>query len=91
MFHRLIGNHDQITSAARGGNYIRIAEKYPDRVRIAAIAEPRDYYRNTLGDRYQVPPDRRFCSWEEAAQLPKFAEAVIIATPDDLHEAPAIA
>ena len=55
----------------RGGNYIRIAEKYPDRVRIAAIAEPRDYYRNTLGDRYQVPPDRRFRSWEEAAQLPK--------------------
>ena len=75
----------------RGGNYIRIAEKYPDRVRIAAIAEPRDYYRNTLGDRYQVPPDRRFRSWEEAAQLPKFADAVIIATPDDLHEAPAIA
>ncbi len=80
-----------IGAGDRGGNYIRIAEKYPDQIRIAGIAEPRDFYLHSLGDKYNVPMERRFSSWEEAAAMERFADAVIIATPDHLHEEPAIA
>jgi len=42
-------------------------------------------------DRHGIPEDRVFKSWEEAAAVPKFADAVIIATQDKLHCAPAVA
>lgn len=42
--------------------------------------------RNKLGDAHSVPHDLRYNSWEEVAKVPKFADAVIVATPDQLHK-----
>lgn len=42
--------------------------------------------RNKLGDAHSVPHDLRYKSWEEVAKVPKFADAVIVATPDRLHK-----
>ena len=75
----------------RGSAYTAFAEKFPERVRIAAVADPRDFYRNFLGDRGQVPHERRYRSWTEIAALPKFADAVLICLQDSMHAEAAIA
>ena len=75
----------------RGNAYAKFAKKFPERAEITAIAEPREEYRNLLGDKYNVPMNMRFNSWEDVAKLPKIADAVLVCMQDDMHEAPAIA
>lgn len=72
------------------GAYARYIEMHPDEAEIVAVAEPRDYYRNSTGDAHHVPEEYRFRSWEEALSRPKFADAVLICTMDDMHEGPAV-
>jgi len=80
-----------IGCGSRGTGYARFIEKYPERAKIVAVADPRDFYRNRIGDIHGIPENMRFRTWEDVAKLPKFADAVLICTPDALHEAPAIA
>jgi predicted dehydrogenase len=75
----------------RGRGYARFAEQYPERAQIVAIAEPRDYYRDLVGDRYGVPAQRRYRSWEELAAEPRLGDAALVCTQDDMHEGPAVA
>ena len=76
---------------SRGTGYAGFAEKHPERARVVAVAEPRDFYRNRVGDRCGVPEERRYRSWTEVAALPKFADAVLICMQDAMHAEPAIA
>lgn len=76
---------------SRGTTYAEFAQRYPERAQVVAVAEPRDFYRNLLGDRCGVPENMRFHTWQEVATLPKCADAVLICTLDEDHEAPAIA
>lgn len=76
---------------ARGNCYSAFAAEHPDRVRVVAVADPRDDQRNMLGDRHGVPEEKRFRSWTDAMKLPKFADAVAVCTQDDMHEGPAVA
>lgn len=80
-----------IGCGSRGTGYSKFAEEYPERAKIVAVADPRDFYRNRIGDTHKIPENMRFRSWEDVAKLPKFADAVLICTQDSLHEAPAIA
>ena len=80
-----------IGCGSRGTVYSRFAEEYPERAKIVAVADPRDLYRNQIGDKHNIPENMRFHTWEDVAKLPKFADAVMICTQDSLHEAPAIA
>ena len=74
----------------RGTGYANWVLNHPDRAKIAAVAEPRDFYRNRIGDQHNIPEEMRFRSWEEVAARPKFADAVLICMMDDLHEIPAV-
>ncbi|MGI6356429.1 MAG: Gfo/Idh/MocA family oxidoreductase [Lentisphaerae bacterium] len=76
---------------SRGRGYARFAEEYPERAQIVAIAEPRDYYRDLIGDRYGVPAERRYRCWTELAAQPCLGDAALVCTQDDMHEEPAIA
>ena len=76
---------------SRGTTYSEFALRCPERARVVAVAEPRDEYRNALAERCGVPESMRFRSWQEAARLPKLADAVLICTLDEEHEAPAVA
>lgn len=74
----------------RGTGYANWVLNHPERAEIVAVAEPRDFYRNRIGDQHSIPEEMRFRTWEEVAARPKFADAVLICMMDDLHEVPAV-
>ena len=67
------------------------AEKHPEEFQVVAAAEPRLNFRREIAERHHIPAERQFKDWRELAALPKLADAVIIATNDDMHREPAIA
>lgn len=75
----------------RGSVYARCAAAMPARARVVGVAEPRDFHRNRMAAAHGIPPNQIFRDWSEAAAVPRFADAVVIATPDRLHAAPAVA
>jgi len=80
-----------IGAGSRGAGYATFATAFPGRAKVVAVAEPREDVRRAIARAHGIPADRQFASWEEAAALPKFADAVVIATQDRMHTAPALA
>jgi predicted dehydrogenase len=76
-------------TGSRGRTFSSFAERYPERARVVAVADPRIDRREALADQLGVAADRRFDDWRELAALPPFADAVIITTPDHEHVGPA--
>lgn len=79
-----------IGAGSRGSTYAGFAELHPDRARVVGVAEPREHYRQTLAQRFDIPAENCFHDWREAAARSPLADAVIIATRDDIHAEPAI-
>ncbi len=75
----------------RGTTYASYASTYPDQANVIGVAEPREFYRQRLVREHAIPPDNVFTDWKDLAARPKFADAVVIATQDAMHVAPAIA
>lgn len=75
-------------ASGRGKLYGDYSLEHPDDLRIVGIAEIVERRRNMYGDYYRVPIDNRVATWQEMLDRPKFADAVIIATPDHLHYEP---
>ncbi len=80
-----------IGAGARGRGYAAFAQQYPDRLKVVAVAEPNDYYRELVAKKYDIAPENCFKSWDEFTAKPKMCDAVAICTQDSMHEAPAIA
>ncbi|KAM3921674.1 putative oxidoreductase YteT isoform 2-T2 [Leptodactylus fuscus] len=59
--------------------------------KIVGVADPLSPAKETIKMMHRIDEDKYFDDWREAAKLEKFADAVIIATPDKLHKDPAIA
>ena len=62
-----------------------------ERYKVVAVADPVPQLREYIGEKHGIPEELRFTTWEDVLALPKFADLVIIATPDRLHYAPAMA
>jgi len=78
-------------TGSRGSGYAAYAEKFPDQAQVVGVADPREFHRGRLARAHSVGPEGVFQTWEELAKRRKFADAVIVATQDALHAAPAIA
>lgn len=78
-----------IGAGNRGRTYAKYAEKYPDCMQIVGVSDIRENRKNAMGDKFNIPADMRFGDWSEVfASGKKLADAVVIATPDDVHYEP---
>jgi predicted dehydrogenase len=80
-----------IGAGGRGTGYAQYAQQHPDRLQIVGVAEPRPFYRERLAREHRIPAGHVFTTWEDVAARPRFADAVVIATMDQLHADPAVA
>ena len=80
-----------IGAGSRGANYAEYAISHPDQAQVVGVADPREHYRTQLAARHGIPSGSVFADWRQVAERPRFADAVIVATPDALHAEPAIA
>jgi hypothetical protein len=80
-----------IGAGNRGNVYAGYALKYPDELKIVGVAEPVTHKNERFAKAHNIPDENRFPSWEFVFQREKFADAVIITTPDNLHYGPAMA
>ena len=80
-----------IGAGDRGTVYTNWILTHPDQMRLAAVAEPREDRRQTLGDRHGLATEVRFSHWKELLDSGLSADGVIIATGDRDHLEPASA
>ncbi|XP_056410090.1 glucose-6-phosphate 3-dehydrogenase-like [Hyla sarda] len=80
-----------VGAGSRGMCYAYYAVNFPKRMKVVGAVDPRSCTKDTLKMMFTIDEDKFFDDWREAAKLDKFADAVIIATPDRLHKDPAIA
>ncbi len=77
-----------IGAGSRGNTYGDYGVKYPEQLKIVGVAEPIALRNERCAQKHSIADENRFSTWEEVFKKPKFADAVIISTPDDLHYAP---
>lgn len=80
-----------IGAGSRGSTYASYAQEFPDQARVVGVAEPRAPWRHRLAEAHRITGNRVVEDWRMLADRPRFADAVVIATPDALHAEPAIA
>lgn len=78
-------------AGARGNTYAPYSLQYPSELKIVGVAEPIPFRRERFVKKYKIEPRYVFNTWEDIFKVPKFADAVIITTPDALHYGPAMA
>lgn len=80
-----------IGAGHRGNIYASYVLENPEEMRIIAVADTNLSRRKLAAEMYNI--DAKFCfsDWHEIFKQPKFADAVIIATPDQLHTLPCLA
>ncbi|XP_052796880.1 scyllo-inositol 2-dehydrogenase (NAD(+))-like isoform X5 [Mya arenaria] len=80
-----------VGAGSRGSGYPYYAKVEPNRLTIVGVCEPRKFYRERTVKLFDIAKENVFTDWAEAAARDKFADSVIICTPDRLHKDPAIA
>ncbi len=80
-----------VGAGIRGIGYASYALAHPRKAKIVGVAEPRDTYREKMALEHRIPNENLFQHWEELLEKDRFADAVIIATQDDLHVEPTVA
>ncbi|MFT3946975.1 MAG: Gfo/Idh/MocA family oxidoreductase [Agriterribacter sp.] len=79
-----------IGAGNRGNIYADYALINPGELNIIGVAE-KDAVRNgRFARKHNITADKRFYNWQEVFEREKFADAVIIATPDFLHAEPCL-
>jgi len=80
-----------VGAGRRGEAYAAYAIEHPDLAKVVAVAEPREFQRQQMARAHALPARNVFASWEELAQAPRLADAVLVCTMDPLHMAPVLA
>jgi predicted dehydrogenase len=77
-------------AGSRGNTYAAWSKEYPEQMRVVGVAEPIPSRQERFARMYDIPVAHRFPSWDDALAVPKFADAILITTPDQLHHGPAM-
>jgi len=70
--------------------YGAYAAKYPNELKIVAVAEPDQERRLLVAAEHDLSPDQMFESWEQLLAHNKMADVAIIATMDRMHFEPTL-
>ena len=79
-----------IGAGNRGRAYSDYAQRFPDCMQVVGVSDIRESRKNDMGNRFNIPEERRFGDWSEVFTTSKFADAVLICTPDDTHYEPCL-
>jgi hypothetical protein len=79
-----------IGAGHRGNIYADYALLHPDELNIVGVADHNAVRNGRFARRHSITAANRFYAWEKVFEREKFADAVIIATPDNLHAAPCL-
>ena len=74
----------------RGNVYGDYAVSYPEQLDIVGVAEPIDIRIDRFSAKHGVDKKRQYETWEHVFEQKKFADIIIVTTPDDLHYGPAM-
>ena len=74
----------------RGNVYGDYAFYNPDELDIVGVAEPIPIRNERFTKKHEIEEKHRFVTWEHVFEVPKFADTIIITTPDNLHYGPAM-
>uniref|UniRef100_A0A1A8FSY5 Gfo/Idh/MocA-like oxidoreductase N-terminal domain-containing protein n=1 Tax=Nothobranchius korthausae TaxID=1143690 RepID=A0A1A8FSY5_9TELE len=80
-----------VGAGSRGENYSNYASIHPKRMKVVAVADPRTFACTKLQKQHNIEDKNIFKDWQSIAEREKFADAVLICTPDRLHKDPAVA
>jgi Oxidoreductase family, NAD-binding Rossmann fold/Oxidoreductase family, C-terminal alpha/beta domain len=72
----------------RGNVYGNFAAAYTEMLDIVGVAEPIAIRNERYATKHNIKAENRFNTWEDVFKKPKFADAIIITTPDNLHYGP---
>ncbi len=72
----------------RGNVYGGYALQHANQLNIIGVAEPIAIRNERYAQKHTIKTENRFNTWEDVFKKPKFADAVIISTPDNLHYGP---
>lgn len=77
-----------IGAGSRGTTYGKYATQFPDTMKIVGVADIDNFRKKRTAKAHNIPKENCFSDWSEVFAREKFADAVIIATPDNLHFEP---
>ncbi|XP_053705284.1 uncharacterized protein zgc:154075 [Synchiropus splendidus] len=80
-----------VGAGSRGEIYSKYASIHPERMKVVAVADPRKFARTKLQQQHNIKEENTFEDWNHVLEREKFADAVLICTPDRLHKEPAVA
>lgn len=75
-------------AGSRGNVYGNYAVQYPEQLDIIGVAEPIAIRNERYAKKHSIKEENRFITWEDVFKRPKFADTIIITTPDNLHYGP---
>lgn len=71
--------------------YAKCAKRFPEKMKITAIADPIEEKRKLVADEYDVPDEYCFVSAEELLKEERLADIIFICTEDGMHYSQAMA
>ncbi|KAM9344491.1 putative oxidoreductase YteT [Pholidichthys leucotaenia] len=80
-----------VGAGCRGAGYSQFASIHPERMKVIAVADPRKFARTKLQVQHEIADENVYEDWPRILDRDKFADAVLICTPDRLHKEPAVA
>lgn len=77
-------------AGSRGKTYASYAKRFPECMRVIGVADINKYRQQKMAKEHGIEKQYQFNDWSEAFETAKFADAVVVSLPDNLHYAPAM-
>ena len=74
-----------IGAGSRGTTYGKYASQFPETMKIVGVSDTNAFRKSRTRKAHNIPAENCFGDFHDVFKREKFADAVIIATPDNLH------